>query len=373
MKKTALISAALAAFGLSLSGCSKQAAPAGAGARPPAGVRTVSVKMEEVNPVSEYIAHVEPVQQVNLMAQVSGTIEGIHFDEGTRVTKGQLLFTLDAAMYEATLAQREAELAQELAALDRAEKFLAMLKSADNRSVSKSDLDTAEANMSEGQALVKKAEAAVRQAQIDLGYTKISSPIDGRIGRALITTGNLVSPSSGALATVIQVDPIRVVFAMPDAEYLTAFERYSNDETYAPRLTVRLANGVVLPGEGAIEFDDNQMNPATGTIDIHLRFDNPSRLLVPNNFVTVMVEERNAPDRIVVPVESILYGADGPFVWCVTAEHTAVPKPVVPGVVVGRRQIIESGLASGDLVVTAGVQSLRPGAPVSIISTEATE
>ncbi len=334
------------------------------GAAQPPVVRVVTARPEKASPVVEYIARVEPIQQVNIMAQVEGIIQAVHFQEGSRVAKGDPLFTIDPAPYQARVAQREAELAQAQAALDRAEKYWAMLQATDGRSVSKSDLDTAEAGVAEGRARVKTAQAALTQAGIDLGYTRIESPIAGRIGRALITQGNLVSPSSGTLATIVQLDPVRVVIAMPDAEYLTEFARYSNDDGYNPIIKVRLANGLVLPSMGEIDFDDNQMNPATGTIDIRMRFPNADRMLVANNHVTALVQDGGAPMKILVPVESVMHDAEGAFVWTVADDNTVVPKRVEAGAYIGARQIIDSGLLNGDRVVVAGMQKVQPGIAV---------
>jgi membrane fusion protein (multidrug efflux system) len=371
MKKTGWMVAVVVAAGVGFflrglmpAGGPPAGAPGGYGAMPPPRVKVVETRLEKASPVVEYIAHVEPIQQVNLMAQVEGVVEEVHFQEGSRVEKGDLLFTIDPAPYEATLAQRRAELEQARAGLDRSEKFLAMLKAADNRSVSQSDLDTAEANTAENRAMLHKAEATLQQAEIDLGYTRITSPIDGRIGRALITAGNLVSPSSGSLATVIQIDPVRVVLAMPDSEYLTAFDQYSSDTNYNPHVRVRLANGMVLPDEGEIDFDDNQMNPATGTIAVRLRFPNPRRMLVANDFVTAMVQQNDAPMRVLVPVESLMRDADGAYVWCVNDDNTVEQVRVEPGATLGNRQIIESGLESGRRVMFAGMQKVRSGMTV---------
>lgn len=205
--------------GIGLSGCAKKTAggpPADSrGAMPPPMVKTVETHLEPANPATEYIAHVEPIQQVKLTAQVEGTIEEVHFKEGSRVKEGDLLFTINPGSYEAVVAQRKAEREQAKASVDRSEKYLNMLSAADNRSVSKSDRDTAETNVAADRAMLHKAEAALRLAEIDLGYTRITSPIDGRIGRALITRGNLVSPSAGPLATVIQIDPIRSEWYSP--------------------------------------------------------------------------------------------------------------------------------------------------------------
>jgi membrane fusion protein (multidrug efflux system) len=227
--------------------------------------------------------------------------------------------------------------------------------------------------VAEGQAKVDNAQATLQQAQIDLGYTRIASPIDGRIGRALITKGNLVSPSSGPLATVIQIDPIRVVIAMPDAEYMTAFERYSIDTNFNPLIKVRLANGTVLSDEGEIAFDDNQMDRATGTMAVRLRFPNPNRMLVPNAYVNALVQDRNAPQRILLPVEAVLHGEGGTFVWAVKDDNTVEQVMVTVGTQIGERQIIESGLEPGQRVVYAGMQKIRPGMAVSPIEAKKSE
>ena len=212
---------------------------------------------------------------------------------------------------------------------------------------------------------MQNAEATLQQAKIDLGYTQITSPIDGRIGRALITRGNLVSPASGSLASVIQIDPIRVVIALPDAEYTTQFERYSSEKDYNPLVQVRLANGTVLPAEGEIDFDDNQMDRSTGTMAVRLRFPNPDRMLVPNAYVTAMVQDRRASQKILIPVEAVMHGENSTFVWVVKADNTAEQVPITAGAQIGERQIIESGLEPGQRVVYAGMQKVRPGATVS--------
>jgi RND family efflux transporter MFP subunit len=325
--------------------------------------------MESANPVSEYIAHVEPIQQVNLTAQVVGTIAEVHFKEGSQVEKGDLLFTIDPAVYEALVAHRKAELEQTKANIDRSEKYLSMLSAADNRSVSKSDRDSAETNVAEDRAMLHKAEASLQLAKIDLSYTHITSPIDGRIGRALITRGNLVSPSSGKLASVIQIDPIRVVFAMPDADYLSIFNGFSKTNRALPLTTIHLGNDMEYGEKGEMDFDDNQMNPATGTIDIRVRFPNPNRLLVPNNYVTVLLRDQQTEDKILVPTESIMHDNEGSFVWCVNEDKRVEQVRVEFGKVMGSRQVIESGLEPGRQVVFAGMQKLAPGMTVAPVET----
>jgi membrane fusion protein (multidrug efflux system) len=375
-KHIARVTTVVVLVGVGLVGCGKKSAGAAAGghgAMPPPAVRVLETKMESASQVRDFIAHVEPIQQVQLMSQVEGVIDGVHFEEGSRVEQGDLLFTIDPAAFQATVKQLDAELAQQQAMLDRAEKYMAMLTAADGRSISQSEIDNAEADVAEGLAAVHKAEASLNLAKIDLGYTKITAPISGRIGRALITKGNLVSPSSGPLATVIQIDPIRVVIAMPDAEYMTAFQRYSSDPGYNPLVKVRLANGTLLPAEGEIAFDDNQMDRATGTIAVRLRFPNADRMLVPNAYVNVLVQARNEPQRILLPAEAVLHGADGTFVWVVKDDNSVEHTPVEVGAVIGTQQIIESGLNPGQRVLYAGMQKVRPGMTVAPIEDAASE
>ncbi|WFB34999.1 efflux RND transporter periplasmic adaptor subunit [Kiritimatiellota bacterium B12222] len=352
-----------------LAGCGKSPAMNAPPAPPPPLVKVIETQTQPASVVQEYIALVEPIQKVNLMAQVSGIVNEVHFKEGSRVKKGDLLFSIDPASYEATVAMREAELEQAQASVDRSDKYLKMLNATDGRSVSKSDRNAAEANVAEDRAMEHNAQAALKQAKIDLGYTQITSPIDGRIGRALITRGNLVSSASGPLATVIQTDPIRVVVALPDAEYISAFHRYANDNNYHPKITVRLGNGMMYPFEGEIDFDDNQMNPATGTIAIRVRFPNPQRLLVANNYVTVQIQDNEPPLKILVPTESVMHDAEGSYVWTVNAENTVAKVRVEPGATIGNQRIIESGLDVGQRVVFAGMQKMRPDLTVTVAET----
>jgi len=136
---------------------------------------------------------------------------------------------------------------------------------------------------------------------------------------------------------------------------------------------VRLANGVVLPDAGEIDFDDNQMNPATGTIDIRMRFPNPGRMLVANNYVTALVQDGNAPMKILVPTEAVMHDAEGTFVWTVTEDHTVHAARVETGAVIGARQIIESGLSEGDSIVVAGMQKVQPGITVAPVDSSHSE
>ena len=213
--------------------------PARMGGRPPmppAAVVVQVLKEQSLQPVDEYIAQVEPIQQVTIRPQIAGTIEAVCFKEGDLVKEGDLLFTIEPDSYQATADAAAAE-------LDRAQKLYDRMKSADARSISKSDLETAESNL-------LRAQANFKVAQVSLNYTKIKAPISGRIGAAKITKGNYVAPVSSVLASIVQIDPIRVVFSVTDRIYLTLRQQELTGTSSPLTGHVRLPNGAVLPAIG---------------------------------------------------------------------------------------------------------------------------
>jgi len=201
----------------------------------------------------EYIGKVEAIQNVSLKPQVAGEIVKVNFKEGSVVRAGQLLFLIDDSQYKATVSLRRAEVEKAEANLDRASKYFERLKSADNRSVSKSDMDIAESDVLQGRAAVSEAKASLRLAQIDFAHTRITAPITGQIGAAVFTKGNYVSPSTGALATIVQTDPIRVAFALPDRDYLNQIEKFKKKGAKSVyKTTLKLSNGKYFPLPGNV-------------------------------------------------------------------------------------------------------------------------
>ncbi|HQA55403.1 MAG TPA: efflux RND transporter periplasmic adaptor subunit, partial [Synergistaceae bacterium] len=210
-----------------------------------------------------FIGRVEAIQSVSLRPQVSGEIMKVNFKEGSFVKAGQILFTIDSSNYQATVDLRRAELEQAQASLTKSEKYLARVKSADKRSISASDIDAAESAFLQAKAGVSQAKAALKLAEIDLAHTRILSPITGRTGAAAYTKGNYVTPASGALATIIQTDPVRVSFALPDKDYLDQLELFrKNGPVY--RTTLVLSNGRELDIQGERDFESNKVDDRTG-------------------------------------------------------------------------------------------------------------
>ncbi|QVL35969.1 efflux RND transporter periplasmic adaptor subunit [Aminirod propionatiphilus] len=312
----------------------------------------------------EYVGRVEPIQTVSLRPQVSGEIEQVHFKEGSMVKAGQLLFTIDARQYKTTVALRKAELAKAEANYDRAVKYDRRLKAADSRSVSASDIEQSESDVLQRKAEVEQARATLQLAQIDLDYTRVTAPISGQAGKAFFTKGNYVTPSSGPLTTIVQMDPIRVTFSLPDRDYLAQLAAFRSSEAVYDA-AIRLPDGGLYPEKGLRDFESNVMDEETGTLTVSLRFPNGDGTLVPGSMVRV--EARPARSRVVavVPQEAIMADGEGDFVYVVDEASVAHRRPVSLGDVVGKVSVVLSGLEPGERIVLLGLQSVVPEGKVA--------
>lgn len=333
----------------------------GGGGMPPMGgmqmgppaVKVLTVSESLLAPANEYIAHVEPLQDVAVRPEVAGKIEQIHFEEGAFVKEGDLLFTIDRSAYQATADATEAEMI-------RAKKRYDRLKAADPRSVSASDLESAESDWLRGKA-------AYDLAMVNLNYTEIRAPISGRIGTVKVKKGNYVTPGMEELTRIVQLDPIRVVFSQTDREYL-AFRRLelSGDAT-ALEAKVVLPDGSVFPTIGKKDFDDNAINPNTGTIAVRYLFDNPDGLLLPGGYVTAQLSNPAGEQGIKIPQRALMLDNDGAFVLAVDEAGTVGAIRVESGEQLGPDVIILAGLKPGDRIITDGVQKARPGSTVQVV------
>ena len=227
----------------------------------------------------EYIGHAEAFQTAHIHPEVSARIIRVNFTEGSFVKEGAVLFTLNSAQYSAQVQLRKAQLSHAQASLDGAKKYLSRLKASDRRSVPASDIDTADSEAKQAQAAVDEAKAELKLAQIDLNNTKIYAPVSGYIGRAEFTKGNYVSPEN-VLASIVQTDPARVSFAVPDRDYLSNKDR-------AAEFELILADGSIYPHKAEIDFVNTVMNSETGTITLWLRVPNENHVLIPGAIVRV--------------------------------------------------------------------------------------
>ena len=339
----------------------------GLAAPPPPQVETIKIQNRDIVPAREYVGHVEALQTVDLRSRVEGFIEQIGFVEGDYVQAGQTLYVIEQAGYRARLAAEEARLAQARAELSRATSHLQRLQAVRKEGISATDLDNARAAKLVAEANLAAAQAAIEVAQLNLDYTTIQAPISGRIGRTRFTRGNLVNPASGSLATIIQVDPVRVVYSVSenDVECIRKSLQEMNGREQpqlAPRL--RLAGGEEYPRSGQIDFVDNRVDPATGTIAVRAEFANPDGELISGQYVTVLVRASEPQVKPVVPQAAVLVNQQGRYVLKVE-EATARVQPITIGQAVDGFWAVESGLSGGEQVIINGLQKVKPDQPVT--------
>ena len=314
---------------------------------------------------SEYVGRVEAIQTVQVKPQISGEIAKVSFKEGSIVKAGQLLFQIDPAQYQATVALRKAELEKAEATLAEAEKYHKRVMAANDQAVSAADRDTAESSVLQGKAAVSQAKANLRLAEINLGYCRITAPITGKIGIANLTKGNYVTPSSGALATIVQMDPVRVSYTLPDRDYLDQLELFKKEgSVYKTKLI--LSNGSELDVPGQRDFEDNTVDQMTGTVMMRLRYTNDSGMLIPGEMVRVFTQPVKSRIVNVIPQTAVMADAEGDYVYVVEADNSVRDVRVKLGREMGTLREVVSGLKDGQNVVVAGLQNLRPGTKVRI-------
>ncbi|MCB2227041.1 MAG: efflux RND transporter periplasmic adaptor subunit [Desulfarculaceae bacterium] len=350
------------------------AAPGLAPARPPAAakeqmpsVTVIKVPEMEVNPASEFVGRVEAIQAVDLKVRVEGYIQKVAFNEGASVKKGELLFLIDQAPYRAKVNEAKAKVALAQASLDKAERYIVRLKSVRAGGVAATDMDNALAAQQTARAQLQEAKASLEQAEINLGYTTITAPISGRIGRAAFTVGNLVGPNSGALARLVQLDPIRVVWSISENEFVTAKLKAAANPAQSPALMVprlRLPNGQMYAPTGKLDFTDPQVDPGTGTIAVRAVFANSDGLLLPGQYVTVLISRQEPRRMPVVPQSAVLEDREGLYVLAVDQEDRVRQRRITRGPEVGTGWAVESGIQAGETIIVHGLQMARPGQQV---------
>jgi membrane fusion protein, multidrug efflux system len=351
--------------GILLAGCEDQPERSQAAAPPPPAVSVVEVARQPVTPSVSFTGRVVAVDRVDLLARVTGFLEQRLFREGQDVQKGDLLFVIEQAPFEAEVARAEAQVARAQASLAEAQATLERIQEAvQSGAVSRRELDQATAAEAVARAEVLAAEAQLKTARLNLSYTEIRAPIAGRIGRSNYTVGNLVGPDSGVLATIVSQDPIYVTFPVSTRVLLDAQRRARTAEEYVVR--VRLPDGTVYEHPGRIDFADIQVDQNTDTITIRAEFPNPDRLLVAGQFVNVFVKTEQPQQEIVIAQSAVQVDQAGQYVLTVNSESTVEQRRVETGQAQGGRVVIRGGLNEGDRVIVGGLQKVRPGQEVQV-------
>ncbi len=341
------------------------------GGMPPPEVAVVAVEAKSLSVAFEYTGQTSGSREAEVRARVGGILLKRNFTEGARVKKGQSLYSIDPAQFQAALARAEADVAAAEAREEQARRNAARLKPLyAEKAVSQKEYDDMVSAETIGGADLKAARARLAEARLNLGYTRVESPISGVASRSLRSEGSLISGPDMLLTTVIQVDPIWVVFGMPDNEQARLQKEVESGRLALPKkgfeVTVRLADGSAHPQAGKLNFSDVRISPSTGTREARAELPNPKGELRPGEFVRVILSGAMRPNAITVPQRAVLEGPQGKFVYVVNEKSLAEARPVELGDWAGKDWVVASGLKPGERVIVDGVMRLGPGAPVRV-------
>jgi multidrug efflux system membrane fusion protein len=362
-----LVLAALLLATSTIAACARTAAQP---ADPPLPQVTVAdVVARDITEWDEFTGRLEAVNAVAVRPRVSGYISAVRFDEGAVVRRGSLLFQIDPRPFQAEVDRLRAEIERARATSQRAASELARAKRlAAENAISAEEHDRRAAFAEEATAQTSAVEAALRAAELNLEFTRVIAPIDGRVGRAIVTEGNLVSGGTGdatLLTTVVSLDPIYASFE--------ADEHTASSYQKGQRIRMALGSENDFPREGTMNFLDNQIDPETGTIRGRATFRNTDRALTPGLFVRLQLPSRGTYRGVLIEDRAIGTDLDKRFVYVVTPEQTIDYRAVTLGPIVDGLRVVRSGLAQGDVVVVNGLQRVRPGVKVEPVRDAAAE
>ena len=334
---------------------------------PPPTVVVQTGAFEEVANTGRLIGRTEASRRVEYRARVTGFLLEQAFEEGADVTEGDLLFRIDDAEYQALRASAQAEVQSVQATLTQAQAELVRAETLFERgNVAEQTLDERRADVARAEASLAAAEAALQRAELDVGYTEIHSSGSGRIGQTQVDVGNLIGPDSGVLATVIGLDPMYVSFSLAEQLWISASEDVRNNGVESlPVVDIRLADGTMYPLHGTIDFVDNEVDTATGTIRARAVFDNPDGRLLPGQFVDVNFTSAETQEVALIPQAAVQQNQTGYFVLVVDDANQVEARPVTTGARLDGEWVIESGLQPGETIVVEGTQRARPGGTVT--------
>jgi len=306
---------------------------------------------------------------VDLRARITGFLLKQAFKDGNAVRKGDVLFVIDPSEFNAARDVAAAKVERAKATLEAAENQLVRYKKlADSGTFSPAQHDKAKAEAGQARADIAASKADLVRAELDVGYTKVTSPIDGRIGGSTVDAGNLIGPDSGVLATVVALHPIRVNFSVSERDYLDHTQAQKNGKSVGFTPKIKLANDQVYPHDGKLDFIDNRVDASTGTIKVRVEFPNPDELILPGQFVNVTLVSSEPENQIVVPQTAIQENQTGPFVLVVDKDNKVGIRPVKTGQRKDAEISVMDGLAVGEMIIVEGIQKVRPGATVKPVA-----
>lgn len=332
---------------------------------PPPAVIVEPVAEQVLNYDDSFVGRVDAVDHIDLRARVEGYIEAVNFDEGQRVKAGDVLFNIEPDAYQAAVDQINGQIAsaqaQKKLADIEVDRQTELFK---RQTASESKVQEAQANQGDIVGQIQQLQAALAQAELNLSYTEVSAPFDGRVGLTDISMGAFVGPSTGALASLSSIDPIYVTFPVPEATLIEVRKRHAETGPSGVSATLKLANGDSYDQTGTIRVVDTVVQQGTDTVQIRAEFANPDGHLIDGQLVTVELVEGDETPSLTVPVRALQRDSDGAFVLTVDDSNTVAKTPVTVARTQGSIAVISQGLSKGQLVITDGQQKARPGITV---------
>ncbi|AHJ77428.1 MdtA/MuxA family multidrug efflux RND transporter periplasmic adaptor subunit [Kosakonia sacchari] len=349
----------------------RQGAPGGGrhgmrgGALPP--VQAATATREAVPRYLSGLGTITAANTVTVRSRVSGQLMAIHFQEGQQVKAGDLLAEIDPSQFKVALAQAQGQLAKDKATLANARRDLSRYQQLAKTSlVSRQDLDSQQALVTESEGTVKADEASVASAQLELDWSRITAPISGRVGLKQVDIGNQISSSdTTGIVVLTQTHPIDLVFTLPESEIATVVQAQKAGQQLVVEAWDR-TNKQKL-SSGTLLSLDNQIDATTGTIKLKARFDNQDDALFPNQFVNARMLVATQQDAVVIPAAALQMGNEGNFVWVLNDKNQVSKHTVTPGIQDSQKVVIAAGLSAGDRVVTDGIDRLTEGAKVEVV------